>query len=135
MKLGYSAHPVKRHRHQLGLPKDAVVEVLRVIAMPTGHDACAIEKRAHVWLCQTHPEAVVPHPEYADLMNVVSEIYRPSFEADLHRLMDQIEAQVALTTASAHPEPGREQSGNRVNNARPAPRRSGNLPKPRHRRV
>lgn len=135
LKLGYSAHPVKRHRHQLGLPKDAVVEVLRVIATPTGHDACAIEKRAHVWLCQTHPEAVVPHKEYADLMNVVSEIYRPSFRSELHRLLDEIEAQVALTTAPTHPELGPQQPGNRVNNARPTLRRRGDLPKPRLRRV
>ena len=91
LKLGYSAHPVKRHRHQLGLPKDTAVAVLRVVAMPTGHDACAAEKAAHVRLMKDHPEAVVPQPEYADLMNVVSEIYRPDSAAILHRILDRIE--------------------------------------------
>jgi len=64
LKVGYSSHPVKRHKHQLGLPKDADVAVLRVVAMPTGHDACAREKAAHARLKRQHPEAVVPHPEY-----------------------------------------------------------------------
>lgn len=68
---------MKRHRHQLGLPKDARVKVLRVVAMLTGHAACATEKAAHARLARSHPEAVVPHREYANLMNVVSEICRP----------------------------------------------------------
>lgn len=135
LKLGYSARPVKRHRHQLGLPQNAQVEVLRVVAMPTGHDACSVEKAAHAELGRTHPEAIVPHPEYADLMNVVSEIYRPSFGSDLHRLLDEIEAQVTLCAAPTHPEPGPQQPGHRVNNARPALRCRSNLPKPRRRRV
>lgn len=135
LKLGYSARPVKRHRHQLGLPQNAQVEVLRVVAMPTGHDACRIEKAAHAQLQSTHPEAIVPHPEYADLMNVVSEIYRPSVRSELHRMLDEIEAQVALTGAPTHPEPSPQQPGNRVSNAHPAPRRRGHLLKPRHRRV
>ena len=37
LKLGYSAHPVKRYRHQLGLPAEAEVDVLRVVPMRTGH--------------------------------------------------------------------------------------------------
>ena len=94
LKVGYSAHPVKRHKHQLGLPKDAAVEVLRVVAMPTGHDACAIEKAAHVQLGHAYPESVVPPEEFSDLMNVVSEIYRPSSASILHRTLDQIEAEI-----------------------------------------
>ncbi|RDD70151.1 hypothetical protein [Paracoccus versutus] len=95
LKLGYSSHPAKRHKHQLGLPKDADVEVLRVVAMPTGHDACAREKAAHARLRRDHPEAVAPQPEYADLMNVVSEIYRPQALAILHDTLDRIEREVA----------------------------------------
>ncbi|WP_017998887.1 hypothetical protein [Paracoccus sp. N5] len=95
LKLGYSSHPVKRHKHQLGLPKDVDVEVLRVVTMPTGHDACAREKAAHARLRRDHPEAVAPQPEYADLMNVVSEIYRPQALAILHDTLDRIEREVA----------------------------------------
>lgn len=94
LKLGYSSHPVKRHKHQLGLPKEAEVEVLRVVAMPTGHDACAHEKAAHAGLRHRHPDAVVPRPEYADLMNVVSEIYRPELLPILYATLDRIEAEV-----------------------------------------
>src|SRR5690606_37756981 len=94
LKLGYSSHPVKRHKHQLGLPKDTEVEVLRVVAMPTGHDACAMEKAAHARLKRDHPEALVPHPQYADLMNVVSEIYRPEALSILHDTLDRIEAEI-----------------------------------------
>lgn len=94
LKLGYSSHPVKRHKHQLGLPKDAEVEVLRVVAMPTGHTACTHEKAAHAHLKRDHREAVVPTPEYADLMNVVSEIYRPEALSLLKVTLDRIEAKV-----------------------------------------
>lgn len=95
LKLGYSSHPVKRHKHQLGLPKSAEVEVLRVVAMPTGHDACAMEKAAHTRLKRAHPEALVPHLEYADMMNVVSEIYRPDSLSILQDTLDQIEADIS----------------------------------------
>ena len=95
LKLGYSSRPVKRHKHQLGLPKDAHVEVLRVVAMPTGHAACAREKAAHARLKRAHPDAVVPQPEYSDLMNVVSEIYRPQALAILQETLDRIESEVA----------------------------------------
>ncbi|AEM41244.1 hypothetical protein KVU_1405 [Ketogulonicigenium vulgare WSH-001] len=62
LKLGYSSHPVKRHKHQLGLPKSAEVELLRVVAMPTGHEACVQEKAAHAHLKHVHPESLVPAP-------------------------------------------------------------------------
>ncbi|MFC3567987.1 hypothetical protein [Paracoccus simplex] len=97
LKLGYSSHPVKRHKHQLGLPKDTEVEVVRVVAMPTGHGACAHEKAAHARLKRDHPETLVPHPEYADLMNVVSEIYRPEALAILQKTLDRIAAEVATS--------------------------------------
>ena len=92
LKLGYSKHPVKRLRHQLGLPATAQVEILRVLPMPTGHDAHAAETRAHAVLCRTMPDAVVPQAEYAGLLNVTREIYRPGALAAVHAQMDAIEA-------------------------------------------
>ena len=105
LKLGYSAHPLKRHKHQLGLPKDALVEVLRVVAMPTGHDACAREKAAHARLRRCHPEALVPHPDYADLMNVVSEVYRPGSLPLLHETLDRIEEDIVDAARIRTPDP------------------------------
>ncbi|MGN7871662.1 hypothetical protein [Paracoccus sp. 22332] len=85
LKLGYSANPQKRQRHQLGLPKTAQVTLLRNIAMPTGHAACAAEKRLHARLRRQHPEAVVPPQDYRGILNVVSEVWpgrsRPSSAA------------------------------------------------------
>ncbi|SMG55672.1 MULTISPECIES: hypothetical protein [unclassified Paracoccus (in: a-proteobacteria)] len=104
LKLGYSSHPVKRHKHQLGLPKNAHVEVLRVVAMPTGHAACAREKAAHAELRRLHPEALVPHPEFSDLMNVVSEIYRPESLAILHETLDRIEVEIADADRTRNPD-------------------------------
>ena len=92
LKLGFSKHPLKRLRHQLGLPPTAQVDILRVLPMPTGHDACAAETRAHAVLCRTMPKTVVPQAEYAGLLNVTTEIYRPKALAAILALMDAIEA-------------------------------------------
>lgn len=92
IKLGYSKHPIKRWRHQLKLPKSAKVEVIRVVSMPTGHEACGAELAAHAALLLRHPELAVPHEVYADVLNVSSEIYWPFAEGVIHTLLDEIEA-------------------------------------------
>lgn len=92
IKLGYSKHPIKRWRHQLKLPKSAKVDVIRIVAMPTGHDACGTEMAAHATLLQQHPELAVPHEVYADVLNVRSEVYWPAAEGVIHTLLDEIEA-------------------------------------------
>ncbi|WP_405402604.1 hypothetical protein [Paracoccus sp. Ld10] len=91
LKLGYSAHPDKRHRHQLGLPPGAEVEVLRILPMPTGHAACAAETAAHRRLTRAHPGAVVPADEFAGVIKVTREIYRPALRAVIEAEMDKIE--------------------------------------------
>lgn len=106
LKLGYSANPFKRHRHQLGLPKSARVKVLRVVAMRSGHEACAIEKKAHAQLSRTDPAAIVPPEDYANLLNVVSEIYHPWFAPELNKVLDQIE-EGSARSLSASPAGGR----------------------------
>ena len=93
LKLGYSAHPVKRHRHQLGLPRDAQVELMRVLAMASGHLACRAEQAAHRRLTSAHPEAVVPATELAGAMNVVREIYRPMLLPMIEAELDRIAAE------------------------------------------
>src|SRR3989338_692416 len=88
----YSKHPVKRWRHQLKLPKSAQVDVIRVISMPTGHDASGTERAAHAALMREHPDFVVPNHIFADVLNVVSEVYWPAAEGVIQGLLDGIEA-------------------------------------------
>lgn len=92
LKLGYSAHPVKRHRHQLGLPPEARVVVVRVIAMANGHAACTRETALHRQLRHDHPAAVVPAVEFRDAINVTREIYRPTLRPMIEAALDRIEA-------------------------------------------
>lgn len=90
LKLGYSANPLKRQKHQLGLPCKAHVTLLRSIAMPTGHAACATEKRLHARLRRQHPDAVVPPNDYRGVLNVVSEVYHPWLRPELERRLNRI---------------------------------------------
>lgn len=92
LKLGFSKHPVKRFRHQLGLPATAEVEPLRILKIGTGHDACALETAAHATLRRKVPAEVVPFEVYAGTINTKSEIYRPSALEEIMRLMDRIES-------------------------------------------
>ena len=101
LKLGYSAHPEKRHRHQLGLPRGTEVRILREIALPTGHAACVAEKRLHRDLGRAFPDAVVPPAELAGLTNVVSEIYRPGLRAEIEARLDALAAGLASDPALA----------------------------------
>lgn len=90
LKLGYSAHPPKRHRHQLGLPRDMTVRLLRQIPMPTGHAARAVEARLHRELRRAFPEDVVPRAEFTNVINVVSEIYRPRLRGEIEARLDAL---------------------------------------------
>lgn len=92
VKFGYSAHPNKRFRHQLGLPGSAQVTFLRLLPMPSGHAACTVERPANTALARTHPDAVVPPSLYAGLINVVSEIYWPELLPEINRVLDRIAA-------------------------------------------
>jgi hypothetical protein len=90
LKLGYSNDPIRRHRYQLGLPKTARVRVLRRLKFPSGNLACAAEKRAHAVLRRELPDAVVPQSEYAHMLNVVSEVYRPFARTRIEHILDEI---------------------------------------------
>lgn len=103
LKLGFSKHPVKRLRHQLGLPRTARVELVRTLPIATGHDACALETAAHAKVRHRMPEAVVPVAAYADVVNTKSEIYAPSAFAEIMRLMDAIEATHSVASPAVQP--------------------------------
>lgn len=90
IKLGYSANPAKRFKHQLKLAASAEIEILRIVAVPTGHMACRLEKQMHAALRRDFPAAIIPPADYAALINVVTEIYRPDLEEHIHALLDQV---------------------------------------------
>ncbi|BAQ71283.1 hypothetical protein NHU_04163 [Rhodovulum sulfidophilum] len=100
LKLGFSAHPEKRFRYQLGLPRKARLEPLRMVHIRTGNVACRLEKAAHAWLRRRFPDAVVPRAEYQAFLNVSSEIYRPALLPELLRLMDRLADEVAADPRS-----------------------------------
>ncbi|MBK4217945.1 GIY-YIG nuclease family protein [Paracoccus caeni] len=92
LKLGYSANPQKRFRHQLGLPKEARITLLRRLRIATGHAACVLEKALHARLSRDHPGSLVPPEVYRGVLNVVSEVYRTDLAPVLHRCLDEIAA-------------------------------------------
>lgn len=92
LKLGYSARPEKRLRQQLGIDRGIPTEILRTIAMPTGHEARAEEEACHRVIKSDAPELVVPKAVFGDQINTQSEIYRAEAAARIHALLDQIEA-------------------------------------------
>lgn len=92
LKLGYSARPVKRLRHQLGIARTVKTEVIRTIRLPTGHLARAEETQCHAILRRDRPEWLVPKAVYGDAINTVSEIYHPAAAPRIHALLDAIEA-------------------------------------------
>ncbi len=92
VKLGYSARPEKRLKHQLGLSKAVVAEVVRLVKMPTGYDARNEEEHAHRALAEQQPELIVPKSEFRDAINTQGEIYRIQAEPLIHLLLDEIES-------------------------------------------
>ncbi len=88
LKLGFSKTPMKRMKHQLGLPRSAKVDLVRVLPMASGHVARAQEAALHATLRRRHPDLVVPPEVYAGILNVRSEVYE-AFAFDL--IMDHLD--------------------------------------------
>ncbi len=90
VKLGYSARPVKRLRHQLGISRDVRTEVLRVMLLAPGNLAVREERACHRHMRETHPDQIVPKAVFGDAINTLSEIYYATAAPLLHALMDEI---------------------------------------------
>jgi hypothetical protein len=103
LKLGFSKHPIKRFRHQLGLPRTARVDLVRTLPITTGHDACALETAAHAQLRQRVPEAVLSPDSFAGVVNTKSEVYAPAAFAEIMRLLDAIELAHPMVRAPLPP--------------------------------
>lgn len=95
VKLGFSRDPWSRLRHQLVTSLEQDAELARVIPTPTGHEAMRREKRLHVALRKAHPGAVLEPQEFANQVNVLSELYDASIEPQIMALLDDVEARVA----------------------------------------
>lgn len=92
LKLGYSARPAKRLRHQLEIPKDVATEILRVIPMAKGQTARLEEEAAHRWLTAEYPHFYVPKEIYGDQINTKREIYKRDAMPVIDRMLDDIAA-------------------------------------------
>ena len=90
LKLGYSARPAKRLRHQLGLDRSVQTEILRVVPMPTGNLAVAEEQACHRTMKEFHAELVVPKSEFGDGINTLGEIYRQEAADIIDAMLDAI---------------------------------------------
>lgn len=75
IKLGYSRDPVSRLAHQLRVDPAMPCEIIRQVAMPSGHAAIRAEKAMHSALKRAHPEAIVDPASWRGQIKVKSEIY------------------------------------------------------------
>ncbi|MRX49472.1 GIY-YIG nuclease family protein [Paracoccus sp. S-4012] len=91
LKLGFSRNPQSRLQHQLLGDRDLACHVLRVVAMPSGHDAIRTEKRLHARLRRRFPDAVIDAKDFAGALTVVTEVYAEWLEAEIQQLLDGIE--------------------------------------------
>lgn len=90
LKLGYSARPEKRLRHQLGIDPKVPTDVLRVVEMSKGNRAVAEERACHRYMQKHHHDLIVPKEEFGDAINTKSEIYREDAADILNAMLDRI---------------------------------------------
>ncbi|MBW7057815.1 GIY-YIG nuclease family protein [Paracoccus bogoriensis] len=94
IKAGFSRNPASRLRYQLVTDLEQNAELLRVIPVPTGHQAICYEKRLHVTLRRHFPDAVLDRAEFEGEVRVLSELYCASIEPEVLALLDDIELRV-----------------------------------------
>lgn len=94
VKAGFSRNPQSRLRFQLVTDLEQDAELLRVIPVPTGHQAICYEKRLHVNLRKLFPDAVLARAEFEGEVRVLSELYCGSIEPELNALLDDIELRI-----------------------------------------
>ena len=92
VKLGFSRDPDSRLDYQLRLDPEMPCEIIRKIAMPSGHAAIRTEKRMHGTLKRRFPDAVVAPSAWHGQIRVRSEIYDASLTPVILSMLDKIEA-------------------------------------------
>lgn len=93
VKLGYSRDPESRLTHQLLIDRRIPARILRVVPVPTGHQAICIEKGLHSNLRREHPEAVVDPACWRGRIRVGSEIYDARLTPRILTHLARIEAE------------------------------------------
>lgn len=93
VKLGYSARPAKRLRHQLGIQRGVRTEILRVLLLPSGNAAVREESACHRAMRDRHPDLIVPKATFGDAINTQGEIYHTAALPVLHTLLDDVAGQ------------------------------------------
>ena len=90
VKLGHSARPAKRLRHQLDIGRDVPTEILRVLPLASGHLTQREEKACHRIMHRNHPEMVVPKTVFGTAINTQGEIYHAAAAPLIHAMMDAV---------------------------------------------
>lgn len=94
VKLGHARDPVSRLHHQLRPAPGVKSEIVRILPMASGHAALVAEQAMHAQIKARHPGAEVPSHLLRDWIRVGSEIYRQQVEPMIHRLLDDLEAEL-----------------------------------------
>ena len=101
VKLGYSARPAKRLRHQLGIARGVRVEILRVMLLASGNAAVREESACHRAMRMRHSHLIVPKSMFGDAINTQGEIYHAAALPTLHALLDEVAARHSAGTSGA----------------------------------
>lgn len=94
IKLGYSNNPKGRLNFQLAMSPDMPRAILRLVAVPTGHQALLIEKRLHRDIKKTHPDLIINPAVYRGQIRVSSEIYDVALTRTILGHLDRVEAEI-----------------------------------------
>ena len=90
VKLGYSARPSKRLRHQLDIDRSVPTRILRVLPLVSGHLAQREEKACHRFMHRDHREMVVPKAVFGTAINTQGEIYHAAAASLIYELMGAV---------------------------------------------
>lgn len=90
VKLGFSRDPESRLLHQLHRVPDLPRQLIKSVPIRSGRQAQRLEKKLHAWLATRFPEGRVPPEEFAHLLKVKSEIYRPELEQPIAQKLDRL---------------------------------------------
>lgn len=94
IKLGFARDPKSRLHHQLKRRPSVQGDLLRQVAMPTGHAAICAEKKMHTFLKKTYPEAVVAHALFRAALTVKSEIYTAEMEPVILGMLEDLQSRM-----------------------------------------
>ena len=101
VKMGYSARPAKRLRHQLGIPRGVGTEILRVMLLSSGNAAVREESACHRAMRERHTHLIVPKSMFGDAINTQGEIYHASALPILHALLDEVATRHPVESSGA----------------------------------